>query len=73
MLGSGIWTGRLRWFSAADGYGSIRPDAGGEDLVIHISAVRKAGISSLAEGTRVSYHIVSLLGKKVARICRLED
>jgi len=70
-IGSEKSTGRLRWLNPADGYGVIRPDAGGEDLVIHIAAVRKAGFSSLADGTRVSYHVVSVLGKRAARICQL--
>ena len=48
-------TGVVKWFNATKGYGFIQPDKGGKDVFVHISAVEKAGLSSLNEGTKVSY------------------
>jgi CspA family cold shock protein len=50
-----VATGTVKWFNATKGYGFIQPDGGGKDVFVHISAVEKAGLSSLNEGARVSY------------------
>ena len=64
-------TGTVKWFNAARGYGFIQPDAGGKDVFVHISAVEKAGFTSLAEGAKISYEIVSDRGKESAGNLRL--
>ena len=61
-----VATGMVKWFNAAKGYGFIQPDGGGKDVFVHISAVEKAGLSSLNEGAKVSYEIVSDRGKESA-------
>jgi len=48
-------TGTVKWFNATKGYGFIQPDKGGKDVFVHISAVERAGLSSLNEGAKVSY------------------
>ena len=48
------------------GYGFIQPDNGGKDVFVHISAVEKAGFIGLAEGTKISYEVVSDRGKELA-------
>ena len=58
--------GTVKWFNSTKGYGFIQPDTGGKDVFVHISAVEKAGFSSLAEGAKVSYEIVSDRGKESA-------
>jgi CspA family cold shock protein len=64
-------TGTVKWFNATKGYGFIQPDGGGKDVFVHISAVERAGFSSLAEGAKVSYEIVSDRGKESAGNLRL--
>ena len=51
-------TGTVKWFNPTKGYGFIQPDSGGKDVFVHISAVEKAGLSSLNEGAKVSYEEV---------------
>ena len=59
-------TGTVKWFNATKGYGFIQPDGGGRDVFVHISAVERAGLSSLNEGQTVEYEIVSNRGKESA-------
>lgn len=59
-------TGTVKWFNATKGFGFIQPDSGGKDVFVHISAVEKAGLSSLNEGAKVSYEIVQDRGKESA-------
>ena len=47
--------GTVKWFNAQKGFGFIQPEAGGADVFVHISAVERAGMSSLQEGQRISY------------------
>jgi CspA family cold shock protein len=51
--------GTMKWFNPTKGYGFIKPDAGGPDIFVHISAVEKAGHTTLAEGAKVSYELVT--------------
>lgn len=49
--------GTVKFFNAEKGYGFIKPDDGGRDIFVHITAVETAGLRSLAEGQRISYEI----------------
>ncbi len=50
-------TGTVKWFNATKGYGFIEPEDGSKDAFVHISAVERAGLSSLSEGQKVSYEL----------------
>ncbi|HIB56731.1 MAG: cold-shock protein [Alphaproteobacteria bacterium] len=50
-------TGTVKWFNPAKGFGFIEPDGGGEDAFVHISAVERAGLSTLQEGQKVNFEI----------------
>lgn len=52
-------TGTVKWFNPAKGYGFIKPDAGGEDVLVEISAVKSAGLYELSEGQRITYEAQS--------------
>ncbi len=51
-------TGTVKWFNLAKGYGFIEPEDGGNDAFVHISAVARAGLTSLREGQKVEYELV---------------
>jgi CspA family cold shock protein len=59
-------TGNVKWFNPTKGYGFIQPQGGGKDFFVHISAVERAGLSTLHEGQTVQYEIVSNRGKESA-------
>ena len=61
-------TGTVKWFNIQKGYGFITPDQGGKDVFVHISAVERAGMSSLRDGQKVSFEEVTdkRSGKKSA-------
>jgi CspA family cold shock protein len=61
-----VATGTVKWFNATKGFGFIQPDGGGKDVFVHISAVERAGYSSLAEGAKVSFDVVANRGKEAA-------
>ncbi|ODT21135.1 MAG: cold-shock protein [Kaistia sp. SCN 65-12] len=50
-------TGTVKWFNATKGYGFIQPDQGGQDVFVHISAVERAGLSTLRDGAKISYEL----------------
>ena len=51
--------GTVKFFNPTKGYGFIKPEDGGPDVFVHISAVEKAGYTNLADGVRVSYELVT--------------
>lgn len=51
-------TGTVKWFNATKGFGFIQPDNGGQDVFVHISAVERAGLRSLADGQKISFEVV---------------
>ena len=62
-------TGICKWFNAAKGFGFITPDAGGDDLFAHFSAISGNGFKELKEGQKVSFDVVQgQKGKQAANI-----
>jgi cold shock protein len=59
-------TGTVKFFNTQKGFGFIQPLDGGKDVFVHISAVERAGMSTLNEGQKVSYEVVSERGKLAA-------
>ncbi|MCH7554442.1 MAG: cold-shock protein [Proteobacteria bacterium] len=52
-------TGTVKWFNPTKGYGFIEPEDGGKDVFVHISAVERAGMSTLREGQKVDFEVVA--------------
>jgi CspA family cold shock protein len=59
--------GTVKWFNSQKGYGFIQPaGGGGRDVFVHISAVERAGLSSLNEGQQIEFEIEENRGKTSA-------
>src|SRR5205823_14889455 len=69
---TGMAKGTVKWFNSAKGYGFIQPQGGGKDVFVHISAVERAGLSSLNEGQVVQYEVVANRGKESAENLKVE-
>ena len=50
-------TGTVKWFNPTKGFGFIEPSEGGTDAFVHITAVQRAGLDSLAEGQKVEFEL----------------
>ncbi|MEL7128162.1 MAG: cold-shock protein [Pseudomonadota bacterium] len=50
-------TGTVKWFNDTKGYGFIKPDDGGGDIFVHISAVEKSGLRTLKEDQTIEYEL----------------
>jgi CspA family cold shock protein len=59
-------SGTVKWFNSQKGYGFIQPTDGGRDVFVHISAVERAGLSSLNEGQNIEFQIEDSRGKTSA-------
>ena len=51
--------GTVKWFNGQKGFGFIQPDDGSKDVFVHISAVERAGMSSLNEGQKIEFEVVA--------------
>jgi len=49
--------GTVKWYNQAKGFGFIAPEDGGKDVFVHASALRRAGLTELAEGQRVTIQV----------------
>ena len=67
-------TGTVKWFNPAKGFGFIQPEDGSKDVFVHISALERAGLSSIAEGQKVEYELsAGRDGRSAAENLKLAD
>jgi len=59
-------SGTVKWFNPEKGFGFIVPEDGGNDIFVHISAVRDAGLNTLEEGQKVNFELEENRGKTCA-------
>ena len=63
-------SGIVKWFNNKKGFGFITPEAGGDDVFVHFSAISMEGFKSLAEGQKVTYEVE--LGDKGAQATNVQ-
>ena len=64
-------TGTVKWFNGQKGFGFIQPDDGSKDVFVHISAVERAGLTTLNENQAIEYDLVESRGKTSAENLKL--
>ena len=47
--------GTVKFYNSQKGFGFIQPEAGGNDVFVHATALERAGISGLDEGQKVTF------------------
>ncbi|HEX3526706.1 MAG TPA: cold-shock protein [Thermoanaerobaculia bacterium] len=50
--------GTVKWFNNAKGYGFIQPEAGGDDVFVHHTAIVAEGFRTLNQGEKVAFEMV---------------
>ena len=65
--------GIVKWFNPMKGFGFIQPEQGGPDVFVHISALERAGLSTLKDGQRISYELATEKGKTSAVNLKLAE
>jgi cold shock protein len=58
--------GTVKWFNPTKGYVFVQPEGGGKDVFVHISAVERAGLSTLNEGVVIEFEVIANRGKESA-------
>ena len=48
-------TGTVKFYNSQKGYGFIKPDDGGNDVFVHVTAVERSSIGDLVEAMRISF------------------
>lgn len=59
-------SGSIISYKEDKGYGFIRPQEGGDNVYVHVSALQAAGIDKVTPGQRLSYELLSKDGKTSA-------
>ncbi len=55
--------GVVKWFNPMKSFGFIKPDDGGADVFVHITALEAAGLNTLNEGQKLSYELATNKGR----------
>jgi CspA family cold shock protein len=59
--------GTVRWFDAPKGYGFIKPDDGGADVLVSICALERAEMTGVTKGQQIQFDMV--YDKRIGRLC----
>jgi CspA family cold shock protein len=61
--------GTIKWFNPEKGYGFVSPADGSQDVFLHISALKQAGLQDAPEGS--SIHCEVGQGRKGVQVLRV--
>ena len=59
-------TGTVKWFNTTKGFGFIQPEEGGNDVFVHITALKASNIETLEEGQKIEFQLEDVRGKTAA-------
>jgi len=66
--------GTIKWFDVGKGYGFIIPDNGGEDVLLHVTVLRRDGFQTAYEGARVVCEVLDRpRGLQAFRILSMDE
>ncbi|MGE3645508.1 MAG: cold-shock protein [Beijerinckiaceae bacterium] len=66
--------GRIKWFDVAKGYGFIVPDDGGDDVLLHVTVLKKDGFQTAPEGAQIRCEVQRRAkGMQVFRVLSLDE
>ncbi len=67
-------SGVIKWFDVAKGYGFIVPDNGGEDVLLHVTCLRRDGFQTAYEGARLVCEVLnSPKGLQAFRVLSMDE
>jgi CspA family cold shock protein len=67
-------SGRIKWFDVAKGYGFVVPDQGGNDILLHVTVLRRDGFQTAPEGARIICEaLIRSKGMQVFRVVSLDE
>ena len=64
-------SGTVKWFNIDKGFGFIQPQDGTKDVFVHITALQAAGISTLNDGQKVTFDVITERGKQATANLKL--
>lgn len=67
FVGGAMTIGTVRWYDVRKGYGFLKPEDGGVDVLINVCAVERAGMASLNQGQHLSFEVV--YDERIGRSC----
>ena len=66
--------GSIKWFDVAKGYGFVVPDGGGNDILLHVTILRRDGFQTAPEGARIVCEALNRSkGMQVFRVVSLDE
>ena len=67
-------SGSIKWFDVAKGYGFVVPDGGGNDILLHVTILRRDGFQTAPEGARIVCEALNRSkGMQVFRVISLDE
>jgi NAD-dependent deacetylase len=67
-------SGVIKWFDVAKGYGFVVPDGGGEDILLHVSCLRRDGFQTAYEGARIVCEVLDRpKGRQAFRVLSMDE
>jgi len=65
--------GFVKWFDVSKGYGFVVPEAGGQDILLHVTILKRDGFNTIAEGARIVLEAIEKSrGRQAVRVLSID-